>query len=384
VRHRAVTSGPPPILTPGCGEDFGSSFSCHRILRDADLPASDPRIVDIAILDMHHDWPNLGLDSLVRGAGEIARDLQPLLETAGLRIRALSYDVRRSRAVPAPPGSRHMIYIGSGGPGSIDPRANDGHSAGTQGILEDPAWEEPAFRLFSSILHHPDAVLLAVCHTFGVLCRWAGIAVPVLRPAEKGGKSSGIVQNWLTDEAVSHPWFSRFAALSDGRRFSVLDSRLYDLVPVSRPFPAGIVPLSYEADPAEGRRDNALTMVEYARDKDGVMPRMLAVNHHPEIRDRRRQRRILDLKLARGDVSREWYEERSRSLVQGLENPAFEYRVLLTSQFTLIAPLRFHLYRQVRVRAEQMGFACDLHEEMVLQHPSGTLDREENGTGIDD
>ena len=365
-------------MTPGCGEDFGTAFSCHRILRESDLPACDRRIVDVAVLDMHHDWPNLGLDSLLRCVGEVAQDLHPLLESAGLRIRALLYDVRRSHALPVPPGGRHEIYVGSGGPGHIDPRLNDGGSEGTQGIKEDPAWEEAAFRLFDAIRGDPDAALLSVCHTFGVLCRWAGIAEPALRGPEKGGKSSGIVWNWLTDDAVNHPWFSRFASLlADGRHFNVLDSRLFDLIPVPGRFPKGIVSLSFETDTGAGRRDNALTMVEYARDRDGVMPRMLAVNHHPEIRDRRRQRRILDRKLSRGEVSQDWYQERARSLSQGFDDPQSEYRILLTSQFTLIAPLRYFLYRQVRLRAEELGLTTDLHEDLVLRFPSGTLDREE-------
>ena len=46
-----------------------------------------------------------------------------------------------------------------------------------------------------------------MCHTFGVMCRWLGIADAVLRGPEKGGKSFGIVDNLLTDAALEHPWF---------------------------------------------------------------------------------------------------------------------------------------------------------------------------------
>jgi hypothetical protein len=55
-----------------------------------------------------------------------------------------------------------------------------------------------------------------------------------------------------------------------------------------------------------------------------------------------------------------------------------EHRILLTSQYTLLAPLRFHLYRQVRLKAASLGCDVDLHEEQVLHSPSGTLEREEN------
>jgi hypothetical protein len=40
------------------------------------------------------------------------------------------------------------------------------------------------------------------------------------------------------------------------------------------------------------------------------VPRVFAVNHHPEIVDRFRQVMILDQKRERGEVSEEWYRER--------------------------------------------------------------------------
>ena len=48
-------------------------------------------------------------------------------------------------------------------------------------------------------------------HSFGVMCRWSDVAAPVLRPAEKGGKSAGILENVLTDEGARHPWFRQLA-----------------------------------------------------------------------------------------------------------------------------------------------------------------------------
>src|SRR4029079_7982629 len=101
--------------------------------------------------------------------------------------------------------------LGTGGPGHLDPRRNDGIAPSAQGITEDPSWEEPLFRLFDCIQARPEAALLAVCHSFGILCRWSGVARPVLRGLEKGGKSVGILDNLLTPEALEHPWFPLFS-----------------------------------------------------------------------------------------------------------------------------------------------------------------------------
>ncbi len=54
-------------------------------------------------------------------------------------------------------------------------------------------------------------------------------------------------------------------------------------------------------------------MVEWARDHGGIMPRMFASNHHPEIVDRARQFMILQRKHKKGEVTTTWYEERLES-----------------------------------------------------------------------
>jgi hypothetical protein len=117
-------------------------FDYVRIEHPEDEPAPDPRAIDVAILDMNHGWPNLGHDSLVHAILEVACDLEAPLEGTGLHLRALSYDVRRGHVLPeAPgrvartphlhrsvdstasecPGDRFSVYIGTGGPGHIDP-----------------------------------------------------------------------------------------------------------------------------------------------------------------------------------------------------------------------------------------------------------------------
>ena len=137
-----------------------------------------------------------------------------------------------------------------------------------QGVRENAAWEEPAFRLFDAIRASEDAALLAVCHTFGVLCRWSGAAEPVLRGPEKG-KCSGVLENVLAWPAGEHPWFRRFAELlGPSARFRVVENRLFDLIP--RPDrPAWAVPIGFETLGVGGAPGDAVTMIEFARDRGG-------------------------------------------------------------------------------------------------------------------
>jgi hypothetical protein len=335
-----------------------------RVESPADLPPPDPKAIDVAILDMNHGWPNLGHDSLVHAIQDAACDLIPILEPAGLRIRALSFEVRQRHMIPEGPGGRFALYVGTGGPAHLDPRQNDGTSPGSQGIHEDPAWEAPLFRLFDAIRDDDDAALLAVCHSFGVMCRWSGIARPALRGPEKGGKSAGVLENVFSAQAADHPWFGTLARALPGRRLRIIDHRLYDLLPTGEG--PRTTTIGYETRGVGGPEGDALTMVEWARDRGGVMPRIFAVNHHPEIVDRSRQMLVLREKLERGEVTKEWYEERAKILDETYANDAFDHRLHLTSDYTLMGPLRFHLYRQVRRRAESLGLSLPLHEDAVL------------------
>jgi len=346
-------------------------FAYVRVESEEQLPARDPLAVDVAVLDMNHGWPNLGHDSLVHAVLDAGCDLlEPLLGT-GLYVRVLSYDVRRKALLPEPPGGRFALYLGTGGPGHVDPQRNDGVAEWSQGIREDPSWQAPFFRLLDAIRDDGDAALLAVCHTFGLLCLWSGAAVPVLRGPEKGGKSSGILENVLTAEGRAHPWFSRFARdLSDGRRFRILDNRLFDLI-AENPLPPGLLALSREQAGTNGAAGDALTMLEFARDRAGMLPRILGVNHHPEIVDRERQRLILEQKRERGEVSEAWYRERSEALTRAYPEEDSDRRLHLTSDFTLLGPLRFHLYRQLRLRARELGLSIDVHEDQVVEALTG-------------
>jgi hypothetical protein len=333
--------------------------------------------VDVAVLDMNHGWPNLGHDSVVHAVKDAACDLQERLAGTGLHVRVLSYDVRRKGMVPEPPGDRFSLYLGTGGPGHLDPRRNDGQAEGSQGIREDPSWEAAAFRLFDAVVADDGAALLGVCHSFGVLCRWSGAAQAVLRSPEKG-KSSGLLENVLTPEAREHPWFRRFSQeLPDGRRLRVMENRLFDLIPPAGGLPGFVVPLAYETQGLGGPPGEAITMLEFARDGAGLLPRVLAVNHHPEIVDRFRQIMLLDQKHDRGEVTNEWYQERLEALTRTYPDENSDQRLHVTSDYTFLGPLRFHLWRQVRRRAEDRGLPVAVHENQLLE----ALERSAVGPG---
>jgi hypothetical protein len=188
-------------------------------------------------------------------------DLVEPLQGTGLRVRALSYDVRRSGMVPEAPGRQFSLYLGTGGPGHIDPRQNDGIAEWSQGTHEDPAWEGPAFRLFDAVAAHDEAALLGVCHTFGVMSRWAGAAEPVLRSKAKG-KSTGILENILTSEAREHRVQAAGLRAPDGRRWWRTGSTVPGGPSVGRdthrlrdPGPGGL-------------HGEGVTMLQFARDRD--------------------------------------------------------------------------------------------------------------------
>lgn len=346
-------------------------WSYARVERREDEPAPDARWLDVAVLDMNHGWPNLGHDSLVNVLRAITCDLSSALGATGFGVRVVSYDVRRHGVVPAGPSERFRLFLGTGGPGHLDPRENDGVRDSSQGVREDPSWEAPLFALFDGIARDERAALLAVCHTFGLLCRWSGAARPELRGPEKGGKSAGVLENELTEEALAHPWFSRFASATASRRIRILDSRLFDLIPEGA-LPPGAVPLGFETRGISGPRGDAITMIEFARDRAGVMPRFFGVNHHPEILERHNLLQLLRRKLDAGEVTQEWYDERLKVLTTTYPGEDSDRLVALTSQFTLVAPIRYHLTRLVRERAEARGVRGAPHEDATLRFaPAG-------------
>ncbi len=295
-------------------------FAFVRPSTVAEIPQPDGAFADVHVLDMNHAWHNAGHDSIVGLVRRLAADAEADLAETGLTVRVISYDVRRRFLLPPPPDGL-AIYVGTGGPGHLDPRMNHRDDVDAGEIAESPAWEAPLFEFYDAVERDDRAMLYGVCHTFGLLCRWSGIAEPALRSAEKGGPSIGIVENVLSTQAQTHPWFSQLAAsLPDGRHLPIVDSRHYDLIPQGPSFPDGITPIAYESAGRDEPAGPALTMCEFARKPNG-MPRIFASNHHPEIPDAAELATLLETKLAAGEVTRDWYESRATLVEQlRLEN----------------------------------------------------------------
>jgi len=85
--------------------------------------------------------------------------------------------------------------------------------------------------------------------------------------------------------------------------------------------------------------------------------------------DRSRQMLVLHQKLERGEVTREWFEDRARVLTETYPDDAADLRLHLTSDYTLMGPLRYQIYRQVRLRAAALGIDLPLHEDELLLTP---------------
>ncbi|HJT16541.1 MAG TPA: hypothetical protein VJ853_04105 [Thermoanaerobaculia bacterium] len=302
------------------------------------VPAAERGLIDVAVLDMNHSWPNVGHASVIRAICDATESSREMLRRAGAKVRAISFDVRRKGLLPAAPDGQFMLYLGTGGPGHLDPRLNDGESEWSQGVNEQGEWEAPLFRLFDAIFSHPHAALIGICHSFGLMCRWSGVARPVLREE----KSSGFLSNILSEGAAHHPWFSRFAAsLPDHKHFRVIDNRLFDLIlDDSR----GVNCLAFENE-----NSAAVTMLEFARDAEDEMPRVFGMNHHPEIIDREHVLEVLEEKRSQGEVSERWYRERADTMTDLLQGEN-ERQSRLTSEFTFIGPLRHHIAQLIEER----------------------------------
>ena len=312
-----------------------------------DRPGDEPPVVksllDVAALDMHHGFANLGHASVVDRLMRIGQEERKRLGVGTPGVRVVSYDVRLGAAVPSS-ASRFALVVGTGGPGALDPRENDGISPYAQGIREDPSWEAPLWRFFDAVRGNPSAALLGICHTFGLLARWSGFGEAVARPPEKG-KSAGVVTNLLTGEARRHSWFGGLYHASAGGRIQVLDSRLFDILPTGK---GGVEVLAHEATP-DGDRGEAITMAELERFGDGS-PRIWAVNHHPEIGDAGEQKaRLLRIAASR-QLSEAWLGERLQALEAWNDSEAAERRLQITSSYTFEGPVRAILSRALAER----------------------------------
>jgi hypothetical protein len=338
--NRSVTSA---VRNPAPGSHIlvppGLGLSYVRVDSAGGEPPPEKAVVDVAVLDMHHGFANLGHASIVESLLNFAHEARRSRPGAP-PLRVISYDVRAGMAIPSDP-ARFLLVVGSGGPGALDPRDNDGVSASSQGIRESAAWEAPLFRFFDGLLASPDAAFFGVCHSFGLLCRWTGAAHAVLRGPERGGKSAGIATNILTDEAARHPFFRAYFEENGGPAVKVLDSRLFDLIPTGS---GGHPPLAFDSDLAGTAVGEAATMFEFARMESGL-PRIWGVNHHPEIGDVGLQRERLERMWENGGVSEAWYRERLSALAAWNASSAAERGLLRTTRWTFEKPLRLHIER---------------------------------------
>jgi hypothetical protein len=330
------------------------TFSFVRPQSQAEIPSPSADFVDVHVLDMNHAYHNAGHDSIVALLRRLAVDFAPALESIGASVRVISHCIRQRQLFPEPPPGP-ALYIGTGGPGHVDPRKNRRDDLESGQIRESHVWEEPLFALFDAIDANDEAMFYGVCHTFGLLCRWSGVADPVLRGTEKGGPSIGIVDNVLTAEALEHPWFSRLAEfLPDRKHLPVVDSRHYDLIPRRKRFPKGVVPISYESPERGGEPGPAVTMVEFARKSDGV-PRIFGANHHPEIPDATELASLLERKRAEGEVSDEWYESRATLVRELQRDDHSEPARLLSAGYSFRFLVRDGLKQLIEVRRQRFG-----------------------------
>jgi hypothetical protein len=86
--------------------------------------------------------------------------------------------------------------------------------------------------------------------------------------------------------------------------------------------------------------------------------------------NRARQVTILRKRMDRGAVTAEWYAERAQALTDVIGDARGEQLLHLTSSYMFMGPLRFHLYKQIRLRAASLGRAIDIDETRtpILAH----------------
>src|SRR4029077_15264701 len=89
----AVSCAECPALTRGL-------FERVRLGAGESLPPADPRIIDVAVLDMNHGWPNVGHEGVLEAVQDAACANADALADAGLKVRAISFDVRRALRLP--------------------------------------------------------------------------------------------------------------------------------------------------------------------------------------------------------------------------------------------------------------------------------------------
>ena len=104
-QHRARYGAEVCLTSCPAHAPTSAGFDFARVERPGDLPPADPRIVDVALLDMHHGWPNLGHDAIVHAMQNAVCDMQRGARSRpACAVRVISYDVRRGHADPRAAG----------------------------------------------------------------------------------------------------------------------------------------------------------------------------------------------------------------------------------------------------------------------------------------
>ena len=165
------------------------------------------RTVRVAILDMYKGDANQGM-----------RCLRQLLDEAGdrhpeVRFEAEEFDVRAAHRIP---DLTFDLYLSSGGPGSPFDGA-------------DLPWEAEYFKLLDDLMAHnrgpgPRKFLLAICHSFQLLCIHLGLAEVKLR---KSG-SFGVMPVHQTEAGILDPLFGLLPEVfygADFREWQILQPR---------------------------------------------------------------------------------------------------------------------------------------------------------------
>lgn len=256
-------------------------FFEHRRAPEA-LPAAATGVIEVALLETaaHPSPACVAMAATVESAAAALA-----LESSGFSLRLTSFDTSRGE-LPEP--GRFRLYLAAGEPATTGADAGRPEEARIARVLDAVAGDDSEAMLVTGDL-------------FDAVCRWAGIGEA--RPRSDRLRGPSVTR--LSREALQHPWFRQFAhELPDQQHFLALDDRITDMVLGD---PGKTIPVAFEASGV-----SALTMLEIARDRDGVMPRFLAMTHQPQLTPSSSERR-----------------EKS------------------TAQYTLIEPLQFHLRRLV-------------------------------------
>ena len=171
------------------------------------------------------------------------------------------------------------------------------------------------------------------------MCRWSGAARAELR-AEK---SSGMPENVLSTEAASHPWFARLRERSCPTAATSASSTTASSISIAERSSATIIA-------REDETSDGVTMIEFARER-----RRHAAHsrRQPPSRDHRprahHDRARREARARRSVASRGTASAPKRCAIS---SPQLERESRLTSEYTLLGPLRHHLGALIAERCE--------------------------------